>query len=98
MRAWASITAIMNMMDPAMTNSGFILTPWASSWKNLISPALAAGMDVVLSRFFLLIAEPSTSPVRGLREKCLHILGASPVRLLRMDQGGPSTFSLRAFR
>ena len=51
----AKITVRISDTAPATTNSGLTLTPPASSWKNLISPALEAGMEV-LSRFFLLMS------------------------------------------
>jgi hypothetical protein len=49
--------ATMKEIEPATMNSGFILTPWASSWKNLIRPALAAGIAAVLSLLLLLMLE-----------------------------------------
>lgn len=38
-----------------MTYSGLILTPYASSWKNLIRPALDAGIPGELSLCFFLL-------------------------------------------
>jgi len=45
----ASIRATAN----ATAISGLILIPWVSSSKKRSSPALAAGMGELLSRFFL---------------------------------------------
>lgn len=45
----------MRATAPMMTNSGLILTPYASSWKNLIRPALDAGIPGELSLFFFLL-------------------------------------------
>lgn len=51
---WAKITIIISMIAHAATSSGLILTPLASSWKNLIRPALDMGMGVELSLFLRL--------------------------------------------
>jgi hypothetical protein len=59
----------MSIKAPAITNSGLIFIPYDSSEKNLISPALDAGICPVLSRFFLLI-EVSHSWIYVLSEKC----------------------------
>ena len=66
---------MMIVMAPAMTNSGLILIPWASSWKNLISPALEAGMAVPLSRFFLLMDGTSLQLCMGSEKNlCISVL------------------------
>ena len=62
------MTVIIRDIAPITTNSGLILTPYDSSWKNLIKPALEAGILGVVSFFFLLIVGSTSVSSRSVKK------------------------------
>jgi hypothetical protein len=71
----AKITTAIRTNAPPITNSGFTLGPFVSSWKNLINPALLCGIPGDWSFFFFpLIDVPSRYrqfPLKGLLYRLL---------------------------
>jgi len=59
-KAFASMAVINSATVKATTSSGLTFMPFVSSSKNRSSPALAAGMGALLSRFFSLRLMTST--------------------------------------
>jgi uncharacterized membrane protein len=51
----AAITVAMSNIDAPIINSGGTFTPFVSSWKNLINPALLCGIPALCCFFFLLL-------------------------------------------